>query len=118
MDRTQVLLALRAAVASADAQRFALIARSTHPADIATAFAEFNVDTVNTLLRSLPVPARTDVFGYLEPGRQHELAERLSRSELAELFLHMSADERADLFKQLGEAQRESFLPALAQAER
>src|SRR4029079_5020256 len=44
--------------------------------------------------------------------------ERLSRSELAELFRHMSSAERADLFTQLDETQRESFLPALAQAER
>jgi magnesium transporter len=118
MDRMQVLLALRAAVASADADRFALIAGSTHPADIAAALSELDADRVYTLLGGLPVRARTDVFGYLDPDRQHELAERLGRSELAELFLHMSSDERADLFKQLDEAQRESFLPALAQVER
>jgi magnesium transporter len=118
MDRMQVLLALRAAVASADASRFALVAESTHPADIAAALAELHSDAMYMLLARLPIRVRTEVFAYLDPDRQHDIAERLSRGELAELFLHMSADERADLFKQLDEAQRESFLPALAQAER
>jgi magnesium transporter len=118
MDRTQVLLALRAAVSSADAARFNLIAKSTHPADIAAALTEVDPDSVHALLGSLPVHTRAELFGYLEPHVQYELAGRFSRSELTELFLHMSSDERADLFKQLDEDRRESFLPALAQVER
>ena len=118
MNRTQVLLALRAAATSADADRFALIAQSTHAADTATALSELDPDTVHKLLGRLPIRARAELFGYLDTDVQHELAQRLSRTQLAELFLHMSSDERADLFKQLDEAQHESFLPALAQAER
>jgi len=118
MDRTQASLTLHDAIASADAERFTLTARSTHPADIATALAEFDTATVRTVLGWMPIQARADLFGYLDTDVQHVLAERLSRSELAELFGHMSSDERADLFKQLDETQRESFLPALAQAER
>ena len=118
MDGTQASLTLHDAIASADAERFALTANSTHPADIATALAEFDPNTVHTVLGWMPIRARADLFGYLDTDVQHELAERLSRSELAELFRHMSSDERADLFKQLDETQRESFLPALAQAER
>jgi magnesium transporter len=118
MDRTQILLALQAAVSSADAARFNFIARSTHPADVAAALAKISPDRARVLLGSLSVHMRAELFGYLEPRVQHELAGRFSRSELAELFLHMSSDERADLFKQLDESERESFLPALAQVER
>jgi magnesium transporter len=118
MDRTQVLLALRTAVASGDPGRFSLTAKSAHPADIASALAGFDAQTMRAMLASLPIRARAELFGYLDPDMQHDIAELFSRAELAELFLHMSADERADVFKQLREAQRESFLPALAHAER
>jgi hypothetical protein len=62
MDRMQVLLALRAAVLAADAGRFALIAASTHAADIAAALAELDRDAVYKLLERLPVRARSEVF--------------------------------------------------------
>ena len=57
MDRMQVLLALRTAVASTDADRFALIAASTHPADIATSLADLDPGAVYTLLAGLPIRA-------------------------------------------------------------
>lgn len=118
MDRTQALLDLRTAIASPEASRWPRIASSAHPADLANVLAERDADSMYALLGRLPTRARAEIFGYLEPDVQHELAQRLGRTELAELFLHMSSDERADLFKQLREDQRESFLPALAQLER
>jgi magnesium transporter len=89
-----------------------------HPPDLAAAIAALEVDAMYKLLSWLPIRARAELFGYLEPNVQHGLAGHMGRTELAELFLHMSSDERADLFKQLAEEQRESFLPALAHAER
>jgi magnesium transporter len=114
----QEALALRAAIESGDTARVTAAARSAHPADIAAELAGLEPETVSTLLRAWPSAIRAEIFGYLEPGMQHQVALHSSRAELAELFLHMSPDERADLFKQLDEAQRESFLPALAHAER
>jgi len=118
MNRTQTLVALRAAIAVADADRFALAAAAVHPADVAGALAQSAPEVLYALLGVLPLRVRAETFGYLEPDVQHRLAEQLSRGELAELFVNLSPDERADLFNQLHDAQRESFLPALAQAER
>jgi Mg2+ transporter (mgtE) len=118
VDREQVLRAVVEAVESADAANFAQVAKSAHPADIATVLAELRPAHVHKLLATLPVDDRGHLFGYLDVTTQIAAIERFSRSDLAELVLHMSSDERADLFKALREEQRESLLPALAQIER
>lgn len=118
MDREQVLMTLRAAAASTDEAVFPKIARSAHPADIAAVLEELEPERVRDLLSTMPIRDRAASFGYLNAKTQFSVAECFSRSDLAELFLHMSSDERADLFKGLDEEQREAFLPALAQLER
>lgn len=70
------------------------------------------------VLAALPLRDRAETFGYLPTERQVELAQTLSRKELAGIVFHMSADERADLFNRLSQEQQEALLPALAQAER
>jgi magnesium transporter len=118
MDRDHVLRALRSAVAAADEPAFVRIAESAHPADVASELKELEPRRVRGLLWRLSIGSRAAILGYLDTETQVAVAECLSRSELAELFLHMSSDERADLFKGLQEEQREAFLPALAQVER
>lgn len=118
MDHGQLLISLRAAVASRDAAVFAPIAESTHPADIATALAGLEPEEVCALLARMPAPARAALFGYLDAAAQVAVAACLERTGLAELFLHMPPDERADLFNRLPEGQREALLPALARVER
>jgi magnesium transporter len=118
MDREQMLLTLRAALATRDTSELDLVAKSAHPADIAAVLDELEAEDARAVLAMLPAVARAQVFGYLSADAQVDIAEALDRRALAELFMHMSHDDRVDLFNRLPEDQRESFLPALAQVER
>ena len=61
---------------------------------------------------------RANIFSYLEKDVQVDIAEMLSRGELAQLLSYMSPDDRVDLLKDLPEERAEAILPALAQAQR
>ncbi|MFT0548959.1 magnesium transporter [Allopusillimonas ginsengisoli] len=74
-------------------------------------------DALN-LLMAMSVRRRAIVFGYLPPQMQAELAQSMSRRELATLFEHMEHDERADLYNNLTPDERLALLPGLAHAER
>ena len=89
-----------------------------HPADIASLIEVLSPAEASKLLRLLPLEERADVFGYLDPDDQIEIARALGRREFAKIVSEMSADERADLFNRLPHEQQEMLLPALAQAER
>lgn len=89
-----------------------------HPADIASLVEALPATDASKLLKVLPIGERADVFGYLGPESQIEIARTLGRRELAKIVAEMSADERADLLNRLPEEQQQTLLPALAQAER
>lgn len=89
-----------------------------HPADIASLVEALPATDASKLLKVLPIGERADVFGYLGPENQIEIARTLGRRELAKIVAEMSADERADLLNRLPEEQQQTLLPALAQAER
>ncbi|GAA5132857.1 magnesium transporter [Thalassotalea piscium] len=89
-----------------------------HPADYASAIAEFPINDVWTLLSALPAAVQAKVFGYLPAEVQVELSICISRRKLAPIIRQVSPDQRADLFNRLTEEQRETLLPALAIAER
>lgn len=118
MHREALFDSLRAALLAQDAERVRALAHDNHPADLAEALRDLDPDTATRTLAALPADMRAELFGYLAPEQQLDLAERLDRSRLAELFLHMSADERADLYNALDEDRRELLMPGLAQAER
>lgn len=118
MHREALFDSLRAALTAHDAERVRALARDNHPADIAEVLHDLDSTVVSEALAALPADMRAELFGYLAPEQQLDLAERLDRSRLADLFLHMSADERADLYNALDESRRELLMPGLAQAER
>lgn len=118
MNREDLLLSLRAALASSETGVLPRLVRDHHPADIAGLLEEMEQADVHQLLQQLPPPSRAELFGYFEQPLQAALIGRFSRTDLIELFVSMEADERADLFNDLSETQREQLLPALAQAER
>lgn len=85
-------------------------------ADIADLMVQLPVDNSLTLLVHLP--ERVDVFSYLSPQYQAQLAKQMPRQLLADIIAEMSSDERVDVYKRLDELQQNALLPVLAQAER
>ncbi|MEQ9003563.1 MAG: magnesium transporter [Pseudomonadales bacterium] len=89
-----------------------------HPVDAAALLDELEpVDACALLLRET-LPDRTEIFGYLRPETQVDLAALLERRQLAAMMTEMSADDRADVFNRLSPDQQQALLPGLAQAER
>ncbi len=118
MDHNQALSELRDALAAGDPAAFERSARALHPLDVAEQLQTLPVESMTALLATAAPALRAMLFSYLSLPWQLEIAGRLGRAELAELFVHMSNDERADLFNALPANHRELLLPALAQAER
>ena len=118
MNRQDLLFSLRAALASPRAEDFPVVARSTHPADVAAVLDDLAPREAWRLLRTLPPEPRAELFGNLSVEGQADVAAEVDRRDLAELFLHLAPDDRADLFNRLPEDRRASVLPALAQVER
>ena len=85
-------------------------------ADIADVLIQLPLDNSKTLLINLP--NRVDVFSFLSPEYQAELAKIIPRNILAEIIGEMSSDKRVDVYKRLDTNQQNALLPALAQAER
>lgn len=101
-----------------DPQAVRAFVETAHPADLAAFLDELPPDEIRGHLLALPLPRRTETFGYLLPATQVSLSRRLDRHRLAEIVTAMSADDRADLFNRLSPEQQEALLPGLAQAER
>ncbi|WP_247882109.1 magnesium transporter [Brucella intermedia] len=104
------------AVGDFDAVRVSL--RDKHSVEIANQITSLDRKNAATCLLLLPERQQAEVFGYLHPDAQVELARIIGRSELAALITAMSHDERADLFKQLSTEQQAALLPGIAHAER
>lgn len=87
-------------------------------ADVASLLEAMEPEDALLAMRQLDREDQAEVFGYLRPAAQVDLATRMSREELARLMAAMSHDERVDLFKALAPAAQEALLPGLAKAER
>lgn len=87
-------------------------------ADVASLFEHMDPEDALLAMRQLGLKDQAETFGYLRPSTQVDMAERMSREELAKLMAAMSHDERVDLFKALDPKAQEALLPGLAKAER
>jgi len=118
MSTTIVTAALHHHLTGNDLDSVRAALQDKHAADIANAIGDLAPAEASKILLLLPERRQAEVFGYLEPATQVEIAHQLSRSDLARLITAMSHDERADLFKRLSPEQQQALLPGLAQAER
>ncbi len=101
-----------------DLEAIRAFASAEHPADLAAFLASLDPAESWFVLDLLSTAEQAEIFGYLAPETQVELAQAATRTKLARIVTAMEADERADLFNELSDEQQEALLPALAQAER
>lgn len=118
MDRENLALTLKAAIAGGEHQAVAQLARHHHLADLAEVLAEMPDHAIRAVLGMLPAAASGELFGYFDAEHQARLISAMDRAAMLRLFRAMDADDQADLLQHLSETQREHVLPALAQAER
>jgi magnesium transporter len=87
-------------------------------ADVANLLEHMDPEDSLLAMRQLTLPEQAEVFGHLRASAQVNLADKMSREELARLMAAMSHDDRVDLWKALDPRAREAVMPALARAER
>ena len=109
---------LRELLADGDAEKMREFCEATHPAFIADFLDGLTTDEIRKFLHNTEPHTRAGIFGYLDLDHQLELAESMTRSELANIVSNMSHDERVDFIKKLPESETEILMPAIAQAER
>ena len=61
----------------------------------------FEVYSALSLMEKMSAEQQADVFGYLRPNNQQELATHMEVGVLAKLIRDMSSDERADVYAML-----------------
>ncbi|MFN3686390.1 magnesium transporter [Salinarimonas sp.] len=110
--------AIRAALAQGDTAAIRDFLDAHETADAATMLAHLPSEEALAAMRALDQRHRAEIYGYLAPGCQIDIAELMGRHDLARLMSAMSHDERVDLYKRLDPVAREAVLPGLAQAER
>ncbi|GAA5190071.1 magnesium transporter [Ferrimonas gelatinilytica] len=118
MQKAQLFATLSEALAANDKRAIRAELEQMHAADFGLAVQEFSPPLAAKLLDLLSLPDHAEVFAYLDPQLQSDIAQLMPRNQLAALFSQMESDERADLFNQLSKEQQHSLLPGLAQAER
>ncbi|TKB50904.1 magnesium transporter [Ferrimonas aestuarii] len=118
MQKATLFATLEQAVVAGDKQAARATLEIAHAADIAQAIHEFTAEQAVRFMSLLSLPDHANLFGYLEPNAQAEIARVMTRNDLAALFSQMEADERADLFNRLSKEDQHALLPGLAQAER
>ncbi|WP_028115710.1 magnesium transporter [Ferrimonas senticii] len=118
MQKAELFATLSDALAVSDKHAIRAELDQMHAADFALAVDEFDAPVAAKLLDLLSLRDHAEVFAYLDPQKQADIAEGMPRNELAALFSQMESDERADLFNQLSPEQQQALLPGLAQAER
>ncbi|GAB4155128.1 MAG: magnesium transporter [Planctomycetota bacterium] len=90
----------------------------SQPVDVAEALSHFEPSDALKVLKMLPLDVQVDIFPYLDPEMQEQLALLMPLSELSRLFSELPSDDRADLFKSLPEGRQEELYRSLASAER
>jgi magnesium transporter len=110
--------AIRRAASHQELSTVAAFLEALAPADVGTILSRLDAATATVALGALDLRLQAQVFEYVEPLRQVEIAGLLGRQQLARIVSVMSHDERADLWKRLDPVAQEALLPGLAQAER
>ncbi|RUO27047.1 magnesium transporter [Aliidiomarina minuta] len=88
-------------------------------ADVAEYMDEhFEVYSTLTLMQLLEPAQQAEVFGYLRPNNQQEIASHMEVGLLAQLFRDMSSDERADVYALLDIKLQDALMRRLARSER
>ncbi|MBW2153569.1 MAG: hypothetical protein JRH18_18100 [Deltaproteobacteria bacterium] len=109
---------LRDLILRKDAQTLHEFCVGSHPTVIGEFFEALSTDEVGQALLLLQPRLQAKIFSHLSVEKQTELAESLSRKDLACIITHMSSDERVDFLKRLPDEQHEALMPILAQVER
>lgn len=109
---------LKALLDRADQQALKDFCEDHHPATVAEALAEMEINDIWAVLHLLSVEQRAWIFPHFDLELQVELAGGERRRDMAKLLEEMEADERADLVQELDEKVRDEILPLVAKAER
>lgn len=80
--------------------------------------AHFEVYNTLALLDEMEAEQQAEVFGYLRPNHQQEVASHMEIGVLAKLFRDMSSDERADVYALLDVKLQDALMRRLARSER
>lgn len=114
----EIAAALGAALAEGRTGAVRAFLERHESADQATILDHLPTAETQAAMRILPLRDRAEVFGYLAPDCQIEIAETMPRPDLAALMTAMSHDERVDFYKRLAPLAQEAVMPGLALAER
>ncbi|MCH8502578.1 MAG: magnesium transporter [Aliidiomarina sp.] len=106
-------------VAQGDDQELTAALAEIPAADIAEYIDQnFEVYSALALLDKMPSEQQAEVFGYLRPNNQEDLASHMEVGVLAQLFRDMSSDERADVYALLDVKLQDAVMRRLAKRER
>lgn len=117
---TNPLLApeLRDYLESDNKETLALFLESSHPRVIAEFLSALTPSEAWLILSVGEISLAAEIFSEMDDWFQADVAETLSRRELANLMTEMAPDDRVDLLARIPENRRERILSALAVAER
>lgn len=106
-------------VAQGDDQALSAALADIPAADVAEYIDQnFEVYSALALLDKMPSEQQAEVFGYLRPSNQEDLASHMEIGVLAQLFRDMSSDERADVYSLLDVKLQDAVMRRLAKKER
>lgn len=89
-----------------------------HPEIVAEMLGSLEIPKIWQVLTLLSIDRRANIFSRLDEDIQEELADFISRKDLALIISEMPADDRVDLLRRFPEEKREPILSAIAHAER
>ncbi len=89
-----------------------------HPEVVAEMLGSLEIPRIWQVLTLLSIDRRANIFSRLDEDIQEELADFISRKDLALIISEMPADDRVDLLRRFPEEKREPILSAIAHAER
>lgn len=89
-----------------------------HPEIVAEMLGSLEIPQIWQVLTLLTIARRANIFSRLDEDIQEELADFISRKDLALIISEMPADDRVDLLRRFPEENREPILSAIAHAER
>jgi len=106
-------------IAAEDAPALLQMLEDMPAADIGEYIDEnFEVYEALALMEKMSPEVQAEVFGYLKPNNQQELASHMEVGLLAKLFRDMSSDERADVYTLLDVKLQDALMRRLAKHDR
>jgi len=94
------------------------LCQQAHPQTAAELIEALEPDDIWTVLQTLDISLRAEIFSHFDLDQQVELATGQNRRQMAQLLEEMPPDDRADLVQRLDPAVRDELLPLVAKAER